>query len=71
MKIGQNLTPKKEYFKKHKIFPSNPVHDYYEELIITTKKNKELILLSEHQKSDEFWQKFSGIPASRKIMELI
>lgn len=67
----KELNSKKEYFKKHKFFPPNPVHDYYEELIITTKKNKELILLSEHQKSDEFWQKFSWIPTSRKIMELI
>lgn len=68
---SKEFNSKKEYFKKHKFLPSNPVHDYYEELIITTKKNKELILLSEHQKSDEFWQKFSWIPASKKIMELI
>jgi hypothetical protein len=32
---------------------------------------KELIILSEDQKSNEFWLKFTWIPPSKKIMELI
>jgi hypothetical protein len=60
-----------EYYKQHKKFPQNPVHDYYEELIIMTQNNKELIILSEDQKSNEFWLKFTWIPPSKKIMELI
>jgi hypothetical protein len=67
----KQFNSKKEYFKKGRFLPPNPVHDHYEELIIMTQNDKELITLSENQKTKDLWLKFSWIPPSKKIMELI
>jgi len=67
----KQFNSRKEYFKKYQFLPPNPVHDYYEELIIMTQNDKTLITLSKNQKTKDLWLKFSWIPPAKKIMELM
>ena len=60
---------KRIYIKKHRFLPPIPTDGSWEYLIYMTPKTRYYLSLSEHQRNDTIWKKFSWVDATIKAID--
>lgn len=66
----KDFKQKQKYIANHKFLPPVPTDGSWEYLIFMTSKDKIILNLSEHQRTDEIWNKFGWIKPTIESIEI-